>query len=81
MEREGIMIVETVWDSAPEIVAFKGHDDWGTYIPERTCHPIHTREKWVCSACGCSIKPGFMPEFHGVGVLRFCPNCGAKLVE
>lgn len=48
---------------------------------ERTCRPVHTREKWECGACGCEIMPGFMPVFKGVGVLRYCPNCGAKVVE
>ena len=47
---------------------------------ERTCRPIHTREKWECGACGCEIMPGFMPVFKGVGVLRYCPHCGAKVV-
>lgn len=49
------------------------------YVPERTCRPIHTREKWECDACGCAIRTGFMPEFAGAGVLRYCPNCGARL--
>lgn len=62
MEREGIMIVETVWDSAPEIVVFKGHDDWGVYIPERMCHPVEKFTEgspWpvmVCSECGRSLR-------------------------
>ena len=51
------------------------------YVPERTCRPIHTREKWECDACGCVIRPGFMPEFAGVGVLRYCPSCGARVVN
>lgn len=46
---------------------------------ERTCHPIHTRERWECDVCRCVIRPGFMPEFHGVGVLKYCPNCGARI--
>ena len=48
---------------------------------ERTCRPTHTRKKWECDVCGCVIRPGFMPEFHGVGVLRYCPNCGARVIE
>ena len=51
------------------------------YVPERTCRPTHTREKWECDVCRCVIRPGFMPEFHGVGVLRYCPNCGARIIE
>ena len=51
------------------------------YVPERTCRPTHTRKKWECDVCGCVIRPGFMPEFHGVGVLRYCPNCGARIIE
>ena len=48
---------------------------------ERTCRPVHTREKWECGACGCEIMPGFMPVFKGAGVLRYCPNCGARVEE
>ena len=48
---------------------------------ERTCRPIHTRKKWECDVCGCVIRPGFMPEFRGVGVMRYCPNCGARVTE
>ena len=79
MEREGIMIVETVWDSAPEIVAFKGHDDWGTYIPERTCRvelvdqnesdPVGVA---ICSECGSN---GFEMQNS-----NYCSYCGAKVV-
>lgn len=79
MEREGIMIVETVWDSAPEIVAFKGHDDWGVYIPERTCHlePIPywpgDYEGMRCSVCKTADID--------MGVGSYCSVCGAKVVE
>lgn len=51
------------------------------YVPERTCHPTYTRERWECDTCGCMIRPGFMPESHGVGVLRYCPSCGARVVS
>lgn len=47
----------------------------------RTCNPTHTREKWECDVCGCVIRPGFMPESHGVGVLRYCPVCGSRVVS
>lgn len=52
-----------------------------SYVPERTCRPTHTRERWECDACGCVIRTGFMPEFHGVGELRYCPNCGARITR
>ena len=50
------------------------------YVPERTCRPTHTRERWECDVCGCVIRHGFMPESHGVGVLKYCPNCGARIM-
>lgn len=51
-----------------------------SYVPERTCHPTHTRERWECDVCGCVIRPGFMPEFRGVGALNYCANCGARIM-
>ena len=64
--------------SFPPVINVKRGPKLRRYVPERTCRPIHTRERWECDACGCVIRPGFMPEFHGVGVLRYCPNCGAR---
>lgn len=57
------------------------YEDGILYLPERTCRPVHTREKWQCGACRCVIRPGFMPEFNGAGALHFCPNCGARVVS
>lgn len=40
------------------------------YVPERTC--TRGDEFWECSECG----------LHGLhDEWRFCPNCGAKVVE
>lgn len=63
------------------LVHHEGTVDDVRYVPERTCHPTHTREKWECDVCGCVIRPGFMPEFAGVGVLRYCPHCGARIIK
>lgn len=38
---ESTMICETVWDEAPSHVVFKGHDEWGAYVPERTCENLY----------------------------------------
>lgn len=65
---------EFTWEQARKAVA----DKWNRRA-ERACHPTHTRERWECDACGCVIRPGFMPEFAGVGVLRYCPSCGARV--
>lgn len=63
-------------------------DDTRRYVPERTCrmeyNPVHC--DYVCSSCG---------EWHNTGMYdacdaddmvllrpyRYCPNCGAKVVE
>lgn len=51
------------------------------YVPERTCHmePDETASHAMCGpavrcdACGAAVP--------AVGTLRYCPNCGAKVVE
>ena len=65
----------------PERIHVGSLENPRVYVPERTCHPTHTREKWECDVCGCVIRPGFMPEFAGVGVLRYCPYCGSRMVS
>lgn len=50
---ESTMICETVWDEAPSRVVFKGHDEWGAYVQERTCFQIEDYDGGVCcSECG-----------------------------
>ena len=44
------------------------------YVPERTCHAVDEEHTWECDRCGYvgdSVTPGY----------RFCPNCGARVVE
>lgn len=82
---ESTMICETVWDEAPSIVVFKGHSEWGNFVPERTCgeyrgYPRHDAisywaaheddELW-CEYCDIELEPDW----------DFCPKCGAKVVE
>ena len=47
---------------------------------ERTC-----RDDGVgvfrCTRCGAFVKRGAVMDCTGVIPLRFCPNCGAKVVE
>lgn len=51
------------------------------YVPERTCHmePDETASHAMCGpavrcdACGAAVP--------AVGTLRYCPNCGAKVVQ
>ncbi|MBM6784556.1 hypothetical protein H6A08_09355 [Enorma massiliensis] len=44
------------------------------HVPERTCHAVDEEHTWECDRCGYvgdSVTPGY----------RFCPNCGARVVE
>ena len=66
--------------SFPSVINVKRGPKLRRYVPERTCRPTHTRERWECDVCGCVIRHGFMPESHGVGVLKYCPNCGARIM-
>lgn len=67
------MICETVWDEAPSRVVFKGRNEWGAYIPERTCkwEERYDGEQHV-TGCGATVFwEGSMPPY--------CMYCGARV--
>lgn len=86
-EEFSIMVCETVWDDPPSCVVFKGHDDWGEYVPERICRILPGYPgagqpgtfcpqdgHFYCSECEHGVQ--FDP-YTGL-FPRFCPHCGAK---
>ena len=59
---------------------------WNTRV-ERTCKPVNVAgyawDDFECSECGW-VTWSFLMEHEGCGTVckpRFCPNCGAKVVE
>lgn len=66
----------------------------GLYVPERTCHVVgewkpvsQTQEARIesCSECGnefgVSIRGGVLGLDQFVRLPKYCPECGAKVVE
>lgn len=57
------------------------------YVPERTCrntgeqlHNFNEMGFFECSICGSTTKLDW--DWHGdLGDLKYCANCGAKVVE
>ena len=83
--------VETqCWKHWPKTIVVRSNDDEVRhYVPERKCRPMmrseyshadyYTTDWAVCSACGGS----FTDMGLGVGFVtyKFCPWCGAKVVN
>ena len=64
----------------------KAAEAWNTRA-ERTCKPANVAEyawdDFECSECGW-VTWSFLMEHEGCGTVckpRYCPNCGAKVVE
>lgn len=73
-------------DGTEEGAAKDAADAWNTRA-ERTCKPANVAEyawdDFECSECGW-VTWSFLMEHEGCGTVckpRFCPNCGAKVVE
>ena len=48
----------------------------------KTCHAESDLSEWVCSNCQCWIPLGLTQEnIKYASEWRFCPNCGAKVVD
>lgn len=49
------------------------------YVKERVCHDDG---RWVfrCDACGAFVKRSAVMDCVGDVPIRYCPNCGAKVV-
>ena len=50
--------------------------------PERTCQDVEGGNFFRCSKCGCELMrfaDGWKPLY--MGEVRYCPNCGARVVE
>ena len=50
--------------------------------PERTCQDVEGGNFFRCSKCGCELMrfaDGWKPMY--MGEVRYCPNCGARVVE
>ena len=54
-------------------------------VRERTCRDEFNGKAWCfkCNACGCVIpwKDSFNNESIRGGLLHYCPNCGAKVID
>lgn len=56
------------------------------YVPERTTRMllkspgIETFKPFVCERCG-GIREGWVDENGGIHVSKFCPDCGARVVN
>ncbi len=48
---------------------------------ERTCRDDGSGEAFRCSACGAFTLRGLVTDLCGVIPMRYCPNCGARVVE
>ena len=56
-------------------IVFDG--DGSVWVKERTCKPIWDEDGFACNKCGY-----WWPLKHyDNGKPRYCPNCGAKVVE
>lgn len=52
------------------------------YVLERTCHDTSRDDaRFVCSECGCDIEVEFGATNGAPSPLRYCPTCGARVVE
>lgn len=50
------------------------------YVPERTCRDDGT-DVFRCDECGAFVKRGAVMDCCAPIPIRYCPNCGAKVVE
>lgn len=56
-------------------------------VPERTCHDLRVFDSWdmfTCSSCKALILRNavhFNIDGFTDNSIRFCPNCGAKVVD
>lgn len=67
----------------PDVVHVRrGWKELRRYVPERMCHlePWEVEQDtgfYDCMKCGC----GYVADIADWNEWRFCPNCGAKMVD
>lgn len=66
------------WPDHIEVVHDACRCESRTYVPERTCHIYDTdhgfEDSIRCDACQMTFRRPWQP-------FKFCPNCGAKVVD
>lgn len=77
---DATMVCETTWDESPTFVVFKGREDWPVFVPERTCELINRNGFTYCTNCTAHVE-GQYADATLMYMARFCPCCGAKVVE
>ena len=70
------------WPDSVHVVRGKT-DEVRRYFPERTCRKTVGKHghRWACSECDETLLSRFPSVKYPDGIVHYCPNCGAKVVD